>query len=447
MTAYNRVYNDTDQLPDTYKGVKLVNLKTIKTKGFDTLLHSLKATWHILRHNTADIVHIRNGGNSMWAIPLRLFGKKVYVSEDGVDWQRDKWPWYGKVYLYLSSFITARVPTTVIFDNIFAKEAFEKRFGREYVFISTGSESPDETLDPGVLGEFGLEPGGYFLFVGRFIPEKGLRYLVSAFERTQTDKKLVLVGGSPNPAGFEAEIRATQDPRVVFPGFVYGTTVHALMKYAYAYVQPSDIEGLSPVILENMGLGVPVICSDIPENLYAVADTALTFKKSDTDDLARVLRYALDNPDVLRDNAARAEQRAAQQFSLGCRRRSTCPAVHRRATSRNDTGEMTENGLWQDADPRLPGHARLGLHARLRCRHGGVRPRRIRHRRPAEHPGEHRPPSARADRQLRRRHRRRPVRDRPRLRRPRQHGRPGQRGRGSRGRGGPDGPHINRLRF
>lgn len=315
VTAYNRIYGETDPRPTEYEGIRIVNLKTVNTKGFDTLLHSLKATWHIIRHNTADVVHIRNGGNSMWAVPLRISGKKVYVSEDGVDWRRDKWPWYGKAYLYLSTFLTARVPNGVIFDNIFAKRSFEERFGRKYYFISTGSENPEETLDPSLLSEMGLAPDGYLLFVGRFIPDKGLQYLIPAFEKTETEKKLVLVGGSPNPSGFEAQLRATRDPRVVFPGFVYGPAVHALMKYAYAYVQPSDIEGLSPVILENMGLGTPVICSDIPENLYAVGDTALTFRHGDADDLARVLRYALDNPAVLQNNASGAKQRAIQMFS------------------------------------------------------------------------------------------------------------------------------------
>ena len=188
MTAYNRIYSKTDPRPTEYKGIRIVNLKTVNTKGFDTLLHSLKATWHIIRHNNADVVHIRNGGNSMWAVPLRLSGKKVYVSEDGVDWRRDKWPWYGKAYLYLSTFLTARVPNGVIFDNIFAKRSFEERFGREYYFISTGSENPEETLDPSLLSEMGLTPGDYLLFVGRFIPEKGLHYLIPAFEKTETEK-------------------------------------------------------------------------------------------------------------------------------------------------------------------------------------------------------------------------------------------------------------------
>lgn len=315
VTAYNRVYEGGNLPQGNYKGIKLVNLKTIKAKGFDTLLHSLKATLHIIINNTGDIVHIQNGGNSIWSIPLRLFGKKVFISQDGVDWKRDKWPWYGKVYLYLSSFLTAKAPNAVIFDNIFAKEMFEQRFQKKYNFIPFGSEVTADDLDTAILDRHGLMPGEYFLFVGRFIPDKGLQYLVPAFEQTESNKKLVLVGGSPNPSNFEEQIKATKDPRIVFPGFVYGHDVHALMKNAYAYIQPSDIEGLSPVILENMGLQTPVICSDIKENLYVVDDTALTFKRGDIENFSKVLRYALDNPSVLKDNAIKAKMRANNKFS------------------------------------------------------------------------------------------------------------------------------------
>jgi len=315
VTAYNRVYDNDEISPEKYRGINIVSIRTVKSKGFDTLLHSCKSTWHIIRNNTGDIVHIQNGGNSIWAMILRLFGKRVFVSQDGVDWLRDKWPWYGKVYLYLSAQVTARAPNAVIFDNIFAKELFEKKFRKKFDFIPFGSEISDVNLDEGVLKKWDLIPGEYFLFVGRFIPDKGLQYLVTAFECVRTKKKLVLVGGSPNPSDFERRIRATNDARIVFPGFVYGREVHALMKNAYAYVQPSDIEGLSPVILENMWLETPIICSDIKENVYVVEDTALKFKKGDTDDLRRVLEYSLANPKELKLNAVSGKKRVDEKFS------------------------------------------------------------------------------------------------------------------------------------
>lgn len=87
------------------------------------------------------------------------------------------------------------------------------------------------------------------------------------------------------------------------------------MRNAYAYVQPSDLEGLSPVVLENMGLGTPVVCSDIRENIYVVGDTAVTFTKGDTADLTAKLNYALAHRPELARNAAAAKSRAENQFS------------------------------------------------------------------------------------------------------------------------------------
>ena len=149
--AYNRTYEGTPPAPHTYKGVNIISFRTVKRKGFDTLLHSLKATWHIIRHNTGDIVHIQNGGNSIWALPLRLAGKKVFISQDGIDWKRDKWPWYGKLYLYLSSFMTAYFPNRVIFDNVFVREFFEKKFGKKFDFIPFGSEVTTDMENSDIL--------------------------------------------------------------------------------------------------------------------------------------------------------------------------------------------------------------------------------------------------------------------------------------------------------
>ena len=313
--AYNRVYGGEPPTSHKYKGINVISFRTVERKGFDTLVHSLKATWHIIRHNTGDIVHIQNGGNSIWALPLRLAGKKVFVSQDGVDWKRDKWPWYGKLYLYLSSFMTAYLPNKVIFDNVFVKEIFERKFGKEFDFIPFGSEVTTDMENSDILEKLDLKPGEYFLFVGRFIPDKGLQYLVPAFEQVETDKKLVLVGGSPNPSEFEKQILSTKDKRIIFPGFIYGADSNALMKNAYAYIQPSDVEGLSPVILENMWLNTPIICSDIKENMYVVADTAFTFRQGDIDSLQSTIVTAIADADKLKENAHRAKQRADEKFS------------------------------------------------------------------------------------------------------------------------------------
>ena len=316
VVAYNRKYRNVSLQADEYKGVKIRTFSTVSKKGFDTLLHSLKCTFDIIVHDTADIVHIQNGGNSVWALFLRLFGKKVFLSQDGVDWKRNKWSWYAKMYLRFSSYLSSRLPNTIIFDNVIAKSYFEKKFNREYEFIPFGSEVSLVTDDRAVLERYGLAEGGYYLFVGRFIPDKGLQYLLPAFLKANTGKKLVLVGGSPNPSAFEVKLKQMgNDPSVVFTGFLYGDDVQRLMRYSFCYIQPSDVEGLSPVVLTVMGLGVPLIVSDIPENMYAVQDTAVTFKKGSIPGLRAAIQQAESDPSKMKSLAVKARNRALKEFN------------------------------------------------------------------------------------------------------------------------------------
>jgi glycosyltransferase involved in cell wall biosynthesis len=314
VTAYNRVYPNQTETFSSYKGVRIHNLRTFNRSGLDTLWHSMKSTIHILRYDTGDIIHIQNGGNSIWAVLLRLFGKSVVVSQDGLDWKRDKWPWYGKLYLKFSTLITAHLPNRVIFDNVFAKKVVETIYNKTYDFIPFGSEVTDFS-DTDILERLDLKKNEYFLFIGRFIPDKGLHYLLPAFKKISTDKKIVIVGGSPNPSEYERRIKSYQAQNIIFPGFIYGNDSDTLINNCFCYIQPSDVEGLSPVLLQVMGFGKPIICSDIQENIYVVKNTALSFTKGDSEDLAKKLLYATDNPHKMNLLGEAAIIRAKNKFT------------------------------------------------------------------------------------------------------------------------------------
>jgi glycosyltransferase involved in cell wall biosynthesis len=245
-----------------------------------------------------------------------MFGKKVFISQDGVDWRRDKWPWYGKLYLIISAFLTAYLPDVVIFDNEIAKRLFEKKFRKKFEFIAFGSEvnlvyDNDDTI----LKKYGLLENDYYLFVGRFIPDKGLHYLIPAFTSSNSKKKLVLIGGPPNPSEYEKELHKMANENVVFAGYVYGDDVTRLMLKSYCYIQPSDIEGLSPVILSVMGLGVPLIVSDIEENVYVVQNTAIKFEKANIKSLTEKINYAENNYSEMKELAQKAKKRALSEFN------------------------------------------------------------------------------------------------------------------------------------
>jgi glycosyltransferase involved in cell wall biosynthesis len=317
LTAYCRIYPGDTQIDKygEYEGIKIKYFKTVNKAGFDTLLHSLKATIDIILHNTADVVHLHSGANSIWALFLRCAGKRVYLSQFAMDWKRDKWPWYGKLFYRVSNYLTALLPTAVIFDNVFTKEYFENKFKKRFTFIPYGAEVKELPEETAILEKIDVEPGNYFLFVGRFIPDKGVHILINAFEKVNTEKKLVLVGGSPNPSKYEAELYSTTDSRIVFPGYVYGDDTNILMKNAYVYIQPSLIEGLSPVILTVMGLRTPLICSDIKENLFITEENATHFISGDPVSLAEKIRFSLDNEKQMRETAEKGRVNILTRFN------------------------------------------------------------------------------------------------------------------------------------
>jgi glycosyltransferase involved in cell wall biosynthesis len=317
LTAYCRIYPGETGIPkySDYEGLKIISFHTVNKAGFDTLVHSFKATFDIIFHNRAKIVHLHSGANSIWALFLRLSGKKVFVSQFAMDWKRDKWPWYGKLFYQISNYLTAYIPNMVIFDNIFTKDYFEKRFHRHYEFIPYGSEVNEPPNNLMILDKLGLTPGEYFLFVGRFIPDKGVHLLIEAFSRTATRKKLVLIGGSPNPGEYETKIRGTNDDRIIFPGYIYGDDTNILMKNSFVYIQPSLIEGLSPVILTVMGLGTPLLCSDIVENTFITGKNATLFKSGDAGSLCEKINYTIENYKLLKELAANGKKDILARFN------------------------------------------------------------------------------------------------------------------------------------
>ncbi|MCL4216268.1 MAG: glycosyltransferase, partial [Candidatus Hydrogenedentes bacterium] len=160
-----------------------------------------------------------------------------------------------------------------------------------------------------LLEALDLEPDGYYLFVSRLEPENNAHILVKAFEDVRSDKKLLIVGGAPFANAYIEQLKSTTDPRIVFPGALYGDTYKALRANAYVYVNAMEVGGTHPAILEAMGAGNCVLVSDIAYNEEAVEEAGVTFRNKDAGDLRDKLQQLEDNPaEVARYREAAVER-------------------------------------------------------------------------------------------------------------------------------------------
>ena len=107
------------------------------------------------------------------------------------------------------------------------QDYFHETYGRETRFVPNGIERGERVPAQEITERFGLAKDGYILFLGRIVPEKGVHYLIDAFKRLDTDKKLVIAGGSSDSNEYFERIKqqAAGEPRIVFTGFVEGRTL------------------------------------------------------------------------------------------------------------------------------------------------------------------------------------------------------------------------------
>ena len=169
------------------------------------------------------------------------------LTSAGLDWDREKWR--GSV---ASKFIRGGEKNAVKYADeiiVLSKDVqkyFLETYGRETHFIPNGVNRPEVREAKLITDHFGLEKDSYILFLGRLVPEKGIRYLVEAFKNVKTDKKLVIAGGSSDTDSFMEELKelAKGDDRILFTGFVQGAMLDELYSNAYIYTLPSDLEGM-----------------------------------------------------------------------------------------------------------------------------------------------------------------------------------------------------------
>ena len=175
------------------------------------------------------------------------------------------------------------------------RDYFKKTYDRDTVFIPNGVNKPERREADEIKKLWGLEKDSYVLFLGRIVPEKGLKYLIESWRGIKTNKKLVIVGGSSDTQEFMDELKRESPDSVLFTGFQQGRILEELFSNAYIYTLPSDLEGMPLSLLEAMSYGNCCLVSDIAECTEVVEDKAVLFEKGNTEDLRRKLQELLDD--------------------------------------------------------------------------------------------------------------------------------------------------------
>jgi glycosyltransferase involved in cell wall biosynthesis len=303
-----------DRRLSSYGGARLVHLPTVRNKYLDTFVHTFLSALHAGYLERPDVALFFIAGNSPMCLITRGRNIPTVINVDGLDSDRRKWPALAKCYLRLAERTAPRWADRAITDSHAVAEVFERRYGERIGVVPYGAEDPGydgtETLE-----RLGLEPRKYILFVGRLEPENNPQMLVEAFARFDReqarDMKLVIVGGAPYADAYIRGVTRSADPRVVFPGYVFGRGYWELQRHAYLFCAPTEVGGTHPVILEALAAGNCVLVNDHAPNVETVGDAGLHFSgRIGADDLAEQLARLLADPGLVAAYRERARERS-----------------------------------------------------------------------------------------------------------------------------------------
>ena len=270
VTVYCRQKADSP-----YRGVFLAYLPTIRHKYFDTIVHTLLSTLHLLFHRH-DAVLYCNAANAVFTWMPRVLGMPVALNVDGLERNRKKWNAAAKGWYSISEWLATWMPNAVVTDAQAIAEYYQQRYHRASTMIPYGAEiGPVETS--AVLDRLGLEKRKYFLYVSRMEPENNGLLVREAFEKVDTAMNLALIGDAPYAGDYIARVRDTKDPRIVIPGAIYGDGYRELGSHCFAYVHATEVGGTHPALIEAMGRGALTLYLDTPENAEVAEGAGIAF--------------------------------------------------------------------------------------------------------------------------------------------------------------------------
>jgi len=336
VTCYNRKGHhvsgkeyDAQNLKE-YRGVRLKNVLTIDKKGLAAMSASFFAAVKAA-FGKYDVVHFHAEGPCAMLWLPKLFGKRCVATIHGLDHQRAKWGKFASKYIMFGEKCAVKYADEIIVLSKGVQKYFEQTYGRETKYIPNGVCKPTIRSVELIKTKWGLEKDSYILFLGRIVPEKGIRYLIEAFKNTNTEKKLVIAGGASDTNDFLNEMKelAKEDERILFTGFVQGQSLEELYSNAYVYTLPSDLEGMPLSLLEAMSYGNCCLVSDIAECTEVVEDKAVVFTKSNVKALQKELQMLCDKPTVVSDFKAEVSDYICLKYNWGDVVEETCALYYK----------------------------------------------------------------------------------------------------------------------
>jgi glycosyltransferase involved in cell wall biosynthesis len=297
------VTRTSEPRPARISNVRFVRVPALKGKHLRAASYFALCSLHAAVVGRYDVVHVHNSDFGAFCLPLRLRrSARLIATFHGDPYLREKWGHLAKAFLRFSEWCFVQAA-----DVITSVSPTKRITDRTVHYIPNGVDAQGARAADclGVVRKLGLARDEFVMFAcGRLDPTKGLHHVIQAYSAIETDAKLLAVGDFSHDARYAASVEAAArgDRRIALhKTLLPREELLAAVARCAVFVFPSEVEGMSMMLLEAISCGATVVCSDIPENLELVgSDYPFLFRNKRPE----ALREALERAMKLRDKRA-----------------------------------------------------------------------------------------------------------------------------------------------
>lgn len=248
--------------PKKYKGADLVYLP-FKANGFQSIIYDTFSIYKAYKQH--DVLLILGVAGSFCLPILKMYSKaKTIVHIDGMEWKREKWKLYAKIYLRYSELIALKRADVIIADNQAIYDAIPAKYTSKTEIITYGGDhaSPNE-LTSKLLSKLDIKFKDYAFSVCRIVPENNIKTILEAFVGLK--ENLIIVGNwydSEYGISLWQQFSDIQNIKLVNP--IYNQSeLDALRSNCKVYIHGHSAGGTNPSLVEAISLGLNIICYDV----------------------------------------------------------------------------------------------------------------------------------------------------------------------------------------
>lgn len=263
---------------------------------------------------------------------IHKLGGTVYLNPDGHEWMRAKWSAPIRKYWKISEQTMVKYCDLAICDSVniekYIHECYDgkgiKGRNPKTTFIAYGADltlsklADDDEKLVNWYKEKGLTKKGYYLVVGRFVPENSFEVMIREFMKSKSKKDFAIITNVNDKFlnELEEKLHFKSDERIKFVGTVYDQELlKKIRENAYAYFHGHTVGGTNPSLIEALGSTDLNLLVDVGFNKEVAEDCALYWSRK-PGSFAKLIDHA-DKMSIeeIAEMGRRAKKRVAEEYT------------------------------------------------------------------------------------------------------------------------------------